>query len=346
MTDGNLFDEIEWRDPASGLKLEPVISSRTPAGVPLSGALRVEGTNTAYPIVDAVARLTPELAHRHRAWLEPFGLEPAGGAGPPTQTFQETGSVESFGFQWSWNSSMRTEADLLWRVAERFGLTGEAFRGQRVLDAGAGAGDQSVWLVRNGASVLSVDLSEAIDVVANKLRMSERWVGVQGDVTNLPLAEGRFDVVYCEGVLQHTRDSALAVAELGRVLRPGGMLLTSHYQVPKSLRGRMRLAVVESLRSGVHGWERYKLLWFAGALSVFAYVPLLGWLVRRSGLAQYHSPTPEFRTTWTNTYDALGGHSFQRHASESEFRSYFEREAGRWEVLKLDANVAVARRTA
>ncbi|MGA7992933.1 MAG: class I SAM-dependent methyltransferase [Thermoanaerobaculia bacterium] len=346
MTEGSLFDEIEWRDPASGRRLEPVISARTPAGVPLSGALRVEGSRTGYPIVDAVARLTPQLAARHSAWLEPLGLEPAGASEVPSCAFQEAGSVDSFGFQWSWNSAMRSEGDLRWRVAERFGMSEADFLGRLVLDAGAGAGDQSAWLLGRGASVVSVDLSEAIDVVAAKLRMSSRWFGVQGDVTRLPLPERRFDVVYCEGVLQHTRNSALAVAELGRVLRPGGTLLASHYAVPTSFRGRMRFTVVESLRSGVHGWERYKLLWFAGALSVLAYVPLLGWVVRRSGLAQFHAPTPEFRTTWTNTYDALGGHTFQRHATESEFRSYFEREGGRWEILRMEANVAVARRTA
>ena len=345
MTEQSLFDEIDWRDPVSGRKLERVVSARTPAGVPLSGALRVEGTSTGYPIVDAVARLTPELALRHRAWLQPLGLEPAGASGAQPGTFQETGTVDSFGFEWSWNSAMRSEADLRWRVAERFGLTEEAFRGQLVLDAGAGAGDQSSWLLGKGASVVSVDLSDAIDVVAAKLRMSPHWAGVQGDVSALPLPGGVFDVVYCEGVLQHTRDSALAVAELGRVLRPGGTLLASHYEVPKSLRGRARLAVVESLRRGVRGWELYKLLWFAGTLSALAYVPLLGWAVRRTGLAQFHAPTPAFRTTWTNTYDALGGHSFQRHASEGEFRSYFEREVGRWEILRMEANVAVARRT-
>jgi ubiquinone/menaquinone biosynthesis C-methylase UbiE len=192
---------------------------------------------------------------------------------------------------------------------------------------------------------VSVDLSEAIDVVAAKLRLSPRWVGVQGDVTNLPLPDAGFDVVYCEGVLQHTRDSAIAVAELGRVLRPGGNLLASHYEIPRSLRGRMRLAVVEFVRRSVHDWDRYALLWLSGGLAALAYVPLIGRVVRRSGLAQYHPPTPEFRTTWTNTYDALGAHAYQRYVSADEFRSYFDRDGGRWEILRMNANVAVARRT-
>jgi ubiquinone/menaquinone biosynthesis C-methylase UbiE len=344
VTDRSLFDTIAWRDPASGRRLECVVVARSPAGVPLSGALRVEGTTTGYPIVDSVVRLTPQLATRYRAWLRPLGLEPAGEAGLSARTFQETKSVESFGFQWSWNRAMRTEADLRWRVAERFGLGEDDFRGRLVLDAGAGAGDQSAWLVEKGASVVSIDLSEAIDVVAAKLRMSSRWAGVQGDITNLPLPDSSFDLVYCEGVLQHTRDSALAVAELGRILRPGGLLLTSHYEFPKSLRGRLRLGVIETVRRRVHNWERYKLLWITGALAVLAYVPLVGWVVRRSGLAQYHAPTPEFRTTWTNTYDAYGGHAFQRYATAEEFRSFFDRDKGRWEVLRMEQNVAVARR--
>src|SRR2546430_12141032 len=106
-----LFDRMAICDPITGRRLEPIVSARTPAGVPISGALRVEGTDSGYPIVDCIARLTPELAHRHAQWPQPFGLPP-----PPMESgsFQPEATVASFGFHWNWNAAKRSEADLLW----------------------------------------------------------------------------------------------------------------------------------------------------------------------------------------------------------------------------------------
>src|SRR4051812_39001868 len=193
--DNILFDRICWRDPLSGLPLEPIVSARTPAGVPICGALRIAGTNSGYPIVDSVIRLTPESAERHSEWLTPLGLLPPAPSVRENVGFQDESTVSSFGFQWTWNSAMRSEADLRWRVARRFQLEPVEFAGKVVLDAGAGAGDQSRWLLQQGAQVVSIDLSSAIDVVAHKLRLEPCWVGVQGDITALPFTENQFDMV-------------------------------------------------------------------------------------------------------------------------------------------------------
>jgi SAM-dependent methyltransferase len=45
---------------------------------------------------------------------------------------------------------------------------------------------------------------------------------VQADLTGLPFPDGRFDVVLSSHVLEHVRDDDAAIAELARVLRPGG----------------------------------------------------------------------------------------------------------------------------
>lgn len=320
--DAIVFDRIRWRDPISGAPLEPVITARTPAGVPLCGVLKMLDNSYAYPIVDCVARLTPARAHQYRAWLEPLGLKP-----PPVEAaaFQSEETVDSFGFQWSWNSEMRPEVDLVWRVARRFGIEPDAFAGKLVLDAGAGSGDQSRYILRQGASVLSVDLSDAIAVVARKLRDQPRWFGVQGDVTMLPFDACQFEMVYCEGVIQHTRDSAQTVEELCRVLKPGGRILATHYERSRSLLGRVKLSFIERLRTRFNRWERFKLLFFTGILAAVAHVPLLGRLMTISGVAIRLPATPDFKTTWTNTYDNLGTHAFQRYIAPEEFAGYFRR---------------------
>ena len=338
---GPLFDQLDWRDPDSKEKLEPIVSARTPAGVPICGALRVAGTNRAYPIVDCVARITPELAHRHRDWLNCLGLEPAGSEGQQDVSFQDEATVSSFGFQWAWNSTMRPEKDLRWRVADRFRQSPDDFSGKLTLDAGAGAGDQSRWLLDQGASVVSIDLSSAIDVVAGKLRMNANWVGVQGDITVLPFAAEQFDVVYCEGVIQHTRDSALTVRELCRVLCRTGRILATHYGKPKNSKTRIKHKMIGALRKRLSSWDRYKLLLATGLMAATAYIPLLGRLIRKSGMAIYYDLVPDFKTTWTNTFDTYGDHAYQRHVRPDEFWSYFQ-QAGGMERLFFEDNVLVA----
>ena len=350
MNDTPLFDLVSFRDPVSGAPLEPLISARTPSGVPICGALRVADTQTGYPIVDCVARLTPELARKHAAWLAPFGLCPAGATTVP-DAFQTESSVDSFGWQWAWNSAMRSDADLRMRVAERFALTPESFAGLRVLDAGAGAGDQSRYLADHGASVVSVDLSSAIDVVTAKLRMRPNWVGVQADITALPFQPSQFDVVYCEGVIQHTRDSPGAVGELVRVTREGGRILATHYvrtdPVTRAhkIRRRMTSAYYNFLRRRLGGLDRYSLLLATGNLAALSYVPLLGRLVTRTGTALRYDLMPDFKTTWTNTFDCWGQHAFQRFITPDQFRAYFEAVSG-LEIVHASPGVVSARKSA
>jgi ubiquinone/menaquinone biosynthesis C-methylase UbiE len=54
-----------------------------------------------------------------------------------------------------------------------------------------------------------------------------RWLVAQADVTKLPFAGGIFDVVICSEVLEHIEDNQTAVAELVRVLKPGGDLVVT-----------------------------------------------------------------------------------------------------------------------
>ncbi len=322
----SLFDRISWRDPISGLPLEPIVQARTPAGVPISGALKIAGTSNGYPIVDCVARLTPELAYKYRDWLTPLKLEP-----PTCQSFfQEESTVDSFGWQWTWNSNMRSDRDLQIRVAEKFQFKPDDFKGKVVLDAGAGAGDQSRYLLQQGAQVVSVDLSSAIEVVARKLRMNPCWMGVQGDVTSLPLKDEQFDVVYCEGVIQHTQDSSQTIRELCRLVKVDGYMLASHYvrtevkSAYKRLKRKLTRGWYNFLRNRFSRMDRFKLLLMTGNLAAWSYIPILGWFFRRSGIAMYYKLMPDFKTTWTNTFDYYGNHTYQRFISPRTFWDYFE----------------------
>jgi SAM-dependent methyltransferase len=104
-------------------------------------------------------------------------------------------------------------------------------RGVRVLEVGVGLGTDFVQFARAGAQVTGVDLTErAVTLVRRRLALE----GLDGEVVvadaeRLPFDSDRFDVVYSWGVLHHTPDTATAIAEVMRVLRPGGRLCVMLY---------------------------------------------------------------------------------------------------------------------
>ena len=99
-----------------------------------------------------------------------------------------------------------------------------AARGLDVLEIGCGVGTDTVRFARSGARVTAVDLSEtAVALTAERLADE----GLEGDVReadaeSLPFTDDSFDLVYSWGVLHHTPDTARAIREVERVLRPAG----------------------------------------------------------------------------------------------------------------------------
>jgi len=78
-------------------------------------------------------------------------------------------------------------------------------RGKVILECGCGAGRFTEVLLAEGAKVMSVDLSVAVDANARNCPISENHRIAKADLTRLPFAPRQFDVVICIGVIQHTR---------------------------------------------------------------------------------------------------------------------------------------------
>jgi ubiquinone/menaquinone biosynthesis C-methylase UbiE len=104
-------------------------------------------------------------------------------------------------------------------------------RGHRVLDAGCGVGEVArafAALVGPHGRAVGIDLSARHVALAR-----ERSVGVAnlefrvGDLRALPFDSATFHAAYSERVFQHLRDPGVVMAELFRVLRPGGRLVTA-----------------------------------------------------------------------------------------------------------------------
>lgn len=92
----------------------------------------------------------------------------------------------------------------------------------RVLEVGPGPGEVSERIKRElGVDVMAIDVSERMVELARQRGVDARV----GDVQELPFAAGEFDLVVAAWVLFHVFDLDRGLAEIARVLRPGGRLV-------------------------------------------------------------------------------------------------------------------------
>ncbi len=118
-----------------------------------------------------------------------------------------------------------------WRTAENSAayLLGALEPGMDLLDVGCGPGTITLDLAGRVAPGRTVGIDASPDVVA---LAAERAAGLKGpgatfcvgDVYALDFADAHFDVVHAHQVLQHLTRPEAALAEMRRVLRPGGYL--------------------------------------------------------------------------------------------------------------------------
>jgi SAM-dependent methyltransferase len=109
--------------------------------------------------------------------------------------------------------------------------------GQRVLDLGCRWGSLTRAYL-DGNQVVGVDVDRDALAEAAKLGIDTRWADVEEP---FPFEDASFDVVVAGELIEHLRDTDRVVAEVHRVLKPGGTFVGS---VPNFFRLRNRLAML------------------------------------------------------------------------------------------------------
>jgi 2-polyprenyl-3-methyl-5-hydroxy-6-metoxy-1,4-benzoquinol methylase/uncharacterized protein YbaR (Trm112 family) len=246
------------------------------------GVLACSSCGALYPIVAAVPRLVrnseqmfASFFERHRATMHQI----AGRALLPRAQPQSDAAVfdprsnESFGLQWT----KQAEDDKTWfkddaslRKEEFLGSLSvgrEELNGALILDAGCGNGRLTASLAGFGAEVVGVDLSAGIErAQSGKQRHAgerEAFVHfVQGNVMELPLRSGCFDIAHSSGVLHHTPSVEGAFRGLLPAVRPGGRVYVQLYRRRESWVG-IPNAVLRSLTSRLPPRLLYRICWTA-----------------------------------------------------------------------------------
>ena len=102
-------------------------------------------------------------------------------------------------------------------------------RGSRVLDAAVGLGQLAQKLQRRGLRPFGIDA--AFEAVLH-VRRSTSIPVVLGDLTRMPFCDGAFDGVTTGETLEHLDNDAGAAREIGRVLKPGGLVVATVPALP------------------------------------------------------------------------------------------------------------------
>lgn len=125
-----------------------------------------------------------------------------------------------------------------------------------------------VWASRQGARAYGIDISEPTVIQARAAfdtdpRARDGLRGAVGDVRDLPFRDASFDAIYSMGTIEHFEETARAVEEMARVLKPGGRAIVG---VPNRYDPFLRPMFAAALQAiGLYGYG-YEKSYSRGAL--------------------------------------------------------------------------------
>jgi demethylmenaquinone methyltransferase / 2-methoxy-6-polyprenyl-1,4-benzoquinol methylase len=141
------------------------------------------------------------------------------------------------------------------RWKRRLVALAEPHAGSAVLDVATGTGDIAFACAARGAAVVGLDVTHRmIELARAKRGGGSAAQFLVGDMTALPFAASRFDVVTTGYGLRNVPDLTCALDEIRRVLKPGGQLLSLDFNRPSNAIVRASYLGYLTAVGGALGW--------------------------------------------------------------------------------------------
>ncbi len=129
------------------------------------------------------------------------------------------------------NDVLTVGNDRLWRIATTKAIGPR--KGMRILDLAAGTGTSSAALAAHGANVVAADFSEGMLAEGRKRHAGNALIEfVHADATALPFEDDSFDAATISYGLRNVHDPRAALAEMRRVVKPGGRVVIAEFSTP------------------------------------------------------------------------------------------------------------------
>lgn len=170
--------------------------------------------------------------------------------------------ADSFGFQWHVHRETQHDAYTgAGGSTKRFfeeTRWSSSLEGKVILEVGCGAGRFTRPALSTGATVISLDYSNAVDANYQVNGDNDRLLVIQADVYALPIRKGTVDAAFCFGMLQHTPDPQKSFESVVSRLKSGGRMAADVYL--KSWKNYLH--VKPYLRPLVRDWPAERLYGF------------------------------------------------------------------------------------
>ena len=140
----------------------------------------------------------------------------------------------NFGIQWKHFSKTQldshTKTSYSHQRLQRICGPIDQFQNKLVLEVGCGAGRFSEILLKHGAKLFAIDLSNAVEANNENCKsISKNYFIAQADVVGMPFAPNSFDSIICLGMIQHTPNPLETLQSLNKHLKPGGTIFVDFY---------------------------------------------------------------------------------------------------------------------
>jgi 2-polyprenyl-6-hydroxyphenyl methylase/3-demethylubiquinone-9 3-methyltransferase len=136
------------------------------------------------------------------------------------------------------------------------------WQGLKILDVGCGGGFTCEFMAARNAQVFGIDQSQAcIEAAKKHAAFSNLNIEYQHSFSeNLPYSTNFFDIVICVDVLEHVADLERTIAEIHRVLKPGGLFCFD--TVNRTLKSQLIMIwllenILRKIPHGIHDWKNF-----------------------------------------------------------------------------------------